>query len=519
MVRLSASLASKYANLPKFFFRSDRCKSSETEILLKVSPTRPRILYGVAFFAIIGSLVLKAALWQYAALHAVDALVAFLSVITVGYNIIMEHMKEPPLRQSAQEKLDLTHCLVVLHANEPENLVYRIVEQLAHQRARGAKVLLLAMEASTKHQCAKIQTIKERFQNYFDDIIVSVHQLKEGEVVGTGSNHFEAQRVAAQYFDHPEKVILSKFDANLCIAGQNLLQEIEAHWLQSDATTRTGITFIPRVCWSMATTDSKRCTAEVSASALTNPFLCLAPYAMSFVSGSLAGAMRVGYTPPSLLAEDELLYTKKALLLESAKSCRLSTVVLKYYEEKEVSSVTFIRDMYLSKLKRWIVGWVETQDYLLRWTAGMIEGHPILSRRRVAQVLLRNTLQYYMFFVMPFNGFFCFAFGAPASIFIAVQLFIHVLIFLLTGMVQLKLYQSFDFLAIDWKTLPYLLAGSQTLYPILPWYMLYIFIKHSIRDKPVAHTPPPSTSSTKGNWSKPLSTNGMRDFQQAVTGG
>lgn len=517
MVRLSASLASRYA---KHFFRSDCYKASEAESHLysfKVVPTRPRILYAVAFLAITGSLMVRASLWQYALLHVVDGLVGLFTVLVVGYNILMEHLKEVPAPQDVHETPDLTHCLVVLHANEPEYMLYRIVEQLANQRARGAKVLLIAMEASTKQQAAKVQTIKEKFANHFSDILVSVHQLKEGEIAGTGSNHFEAQKVAARYLENPEKVILSKFDANVCIAG-NLLEEIETHWLRSDAKTRRGMTFIPRVCWSMAAADSKRCFAEIASSALANPFLCLAPYAMSFVSGSLAGAGSVGYTPPSLLAEDELLHTKKALLLDSATSCRLSAIVLKTYEAKEIASVHFVRNMYLSKLKRWIVGWVETQDYVLRWAANKIEGHPILSRRRVAQVMLRNTLQYYMFFLMPFNGFFSLTLGLPPSSCIALQIFSHSLIFILVGMVQLHLYQSFDFLAFDWKTVPSLLAGSQTLFPMMPWYMLWVFVKHSILDKPVAHTPPP-ISLQKEIRSKPHTANGMHGFHRAVSGG
>merc|ERR1719265_1813005 len=104
------------------------------------------------------------------------------------------------------------------------------------------------MEASTKQQATKIQTIKEKYQGHFLDILVSVHQLKEGEIVGTGSNHYAAQKVAAQYFEHPENVILSKFDANVFIAG-NLLQEIEMRWIQLDRKARTGVTFIPRVAW------------------------------------------------------------------------------------------------------------------------------------------------------------------------------------------------------------------------------------------------------------------------------
>jgi len=179
---------------------------------------------------------------------------------------------------------------------------------------------------------------------------------------------------------------------------------------------------------------------------------------------------------------------KKALLLDSPTSCRLSAFVLKTYEPREMSSLNFIRNVYLSKVKRWVVGWVETQDYLLRWAMDAIDGHPCLNRRRVGQVVLRNILNWHLFFLMPFNGLLIPIMGAPHYSFVALTVLHYILVYLLIGLVQSHLYESFHFLAFDWKTLPSLLIGSQILYPFLPCYMLWTFVKHSFLDRAVGHT-------------------------------
>jgi hypothetical protein len=198
------------------------------------------------------------------------------------------------------------------------------------------------------------------------------------------------------------------------------------------------------------------------------------------------------------LAEDELVYTKKKLLLDNAKSVRLSAIYLKTHEARDMSSKDFILKVYMSKVKRWIVGWVETQDYILRWAVGAIDGHPSLSRRRVAQVVLRNVFQWYMFFVMPFNSFFMLTLGAPPGSFaVGLQVLTYTITIFLVFLYQKHLYESFDFLAFDWTTIPRLVAGSQAFYPLIPWFMLWVFAKQSILDQRIGHSPAPSTSPKK----------------------
>jgi hypothetical protein len=220
--------------------------------------------------------------------------------------------------------------------------------------------------------------------------------LRPGEIPGTGSNHFECQVAAEQYFEDHTNVIFSKFDCNMRISG-DLLREIETEWCSLDAARRHSVTFMPNVCWSAEIPDGSRSSAEIAFAWWMSSTANAAPFPMSFVSGSLAGAIEAGYTPPSLLSEDEVMFTKKAALLQHAQTCRMSSMIMKIFYPPELGSIDFVRRVYMPKVLRWYVGWSEYHGFLIKWLLGMLRDHgPVKYPLKAVRVLISSMLRKYV---------------------------------------------------------------------------------------------------------------------------
>jgi hypothetical protein len=362
----------------------------------------------------------------------------------------------------------VTHCLAILHYNEPEYQLYNLVRELAQQYTEGKKVLIIGMEDGTSNKTAKLQKIEELWGGSFDTILYTIHVLRPGEVPGTCSNHFEVQVAADVYFADKTNVIMSKFDCNMRISGE-LLCEIETHWCSLDIDRRHSVTFMPNVCWSADVPDNSRSLWEISTALAMCGSGNTLPFAMSFVSGSLAGAIEAGYTPHSLLAEDELMYSKKAVLLKDAHTCRLSSTVMKIFYPQEVSSKTFVTDIYLPKVERWWLGWLEVHGYLLSWLFGRLKDHPpVRSSTKTVSVIFVSVMRMYISFVsslgllpssaVGFFGWRDYSQDRMCYILLVSQLIAVVLYYLVSVlslvMIWRRLYNSFDFLKLSWKKLP-----------------------------------------------------------------
>merc|ERR1719240_1056636 len=93
---------------------------------------------------------------------------------------------------------EVTHCLGLLVANEPEEQLLKLASDLKALPCQGKKVLIVGMEkAATKEPEAKIAAIHELNDQPggkpFDEILYTLHELRDQEIVGTGSNHYEVQ--------------------------------------------------------------------------------------------------------------------------------------------------------------------------------------------------------------------------------------------------------------------------------------------------------------------------------------
>merc|ERR1712172_784 len=112
----------------------------------------------------------------------------------------------------------------------------------------------------------------------FDEVHYTLNELRDQEIIGTGSNHYEVQMAAERHFKDKTNVIFSKFDVNMQLdKDKKLLQEIEAVWCSVDSATRFGITFMPNIAWSANVPDTQRTFMEKIASFGMCSTTCVAP--------------------------------------------------------------------------------------------------------------------------------------------------------------------------------------------------------------------------------------------------
>jgi len=224
-----------------------------------------------------------------------------------------------------------------------------------------------------------------------DALLFTVHTLRPGEVAGTGSNVMCLQAAAERVFNSEElqkRVLFTKIDCN-CRISKNFLIEMEDAWSNMKTENqRLSCTMCPLLYWSSERPDWERNCVE---SAWTHGLLTTVglPFMVSLVSGSLRGIIEVGYTPPSLLSEDEILdHKKKALLVNKdgpdvtihsdgsttiisndIDNCyRLTSVVVKVLPA-DMQAFSFLEKVAIIKMKRWFLGASEVFAYLSVWLA------------------------------------------------------------------------------------------------------------------------------------------------------
>jgi len=300
------------------------------------------------------------------------------------------------------------HCCAVLLYNEPLEMVADLVADVLAQPTRGTKVLVLGMEKGTKNKEAYISRVQELIDNHnkslketglapdeqdstllmnmgeysgiqqstsqdlmscstaasetkregerysrsISHFLYTVHELRDGEIAGTGSNHFQTQVAAEQFFPKElhNNVIFTKLDANVRMS-RNCLAEIESCYSTLSENERLGATYFPPIIWTSPEKDANRTMAEFTVSNfLAVAAVGIVDYQMSFVSGSLKGLIQAGYTCASLLPEDENLHTRKIMTIPSeyVKTYRVNACALKLffpiYVDKETKKMVKVED-------------------------------------------------------------------------------------------------------------------------------------------------------------------------------
>jgi hypothetical protein len=454
---------------------------------------------------------------------SVDNLLFFQMTAVLAYHIFISHHRWRYVDAKPfgdVQPSEVTHCLGLLVANEPEEQLLKLAADLKALPCQGKKVLIIGMEkAATKEPEAKIAAIQKLNEQPggkpFDEILYTLHELRDQEIIGTGSNHYEVQVAAERHFEDASNVILSKFDVNMQLdSDRKLLQEIESIWCSVDQDTRFSITFMPNVVWSANVPDLERTTIEKIVSFGMSSSSCVAPFSMSFVSGSLQGICAAGYTPPSLLSEDELAFTKKQLMLPRPTTYRLCSVILKVFVTSKEGNVKFLWDFLDKKLKRWFIGWLEVQYYTLTWifargqlsTVGA-QHPPVLDGFRAFHVFLLCFERMYMAFVMPVSfvpmAFVWFAayarradwmeksngdsyYGELLELQFTAFVITFVVNMLIAVRVTSRLYKSFDCLKFHWSTPLICLVGS-LVFMVFPIFLLWTYLKHGLLNMPAGH--------------------------------
>jgi len=442
-----------------------------------------------------------------------SCLLSFQTLYTFTNNVLFQHREH--FLEKAERKSDakqISHVLTILHYKEPKELLMGLVQSLAEQEAAGKKYLFLAMEKSTPERQEKINEIVSKYKDSFVDIRYTIHELRPGEIPGTGSNHFEAQVAAQKYFANEDEetrnnVIFSKFDCNMRLSGP-LLQEIESVWCGLDESQRLGVSFMPNVFWSADIPDSERSFLEKFISFAMSVSSNMAPFSMSFVSGSLNGAVQAGYTPPGLLSEDELTFSKKMLLLPNARTYRLSSCIMKVFYPAKAESLDFGGNIFMPKLERWFIGWIEVHAYLSQWIFGRIglpDHPPVQYPCKGFGVLFLTFTRLYCAFCLPIQtlpmAFVCHNVwnlwkSDPEQywwlrVFLIGNMVMLLINFSLNAIsivrIQWRLYHRFDCLKWSHSTALIQLLGT----PLLFWFplrILYVFFIQGIRNRPIVHT-------------------------------
>jgi len=535
----------------------------------------PRWLYLMAFF-FWGSLTLFR--WVLFILdvevivywNAIDCALALFQALWVFWHVLFSHHRWRYLHAQPLGDIkanQITHVLTVLHATEPAEQLYSLVDDLKRLPCEGKKVLLIGMEAVTPEYEERVAMVKSLHGDGFHEILYTVHTLREHEIVGTGSNHYETQVAAQEHFKGQDmsNVIFSKFDTNMRLDKDGLLlREIESVWCMVDPETRKGITFMPNVYWSAAVPDRHRTYMERFVSFTMNTLLQQSTFAMAFVSGSLEGVGEIGYTPPSLLAEDDLTATKKQALLAQPSTYRLCSAILKTFPSggKDVPQKQWTYEFLDKKMKRWMMGHVEKDCYMSTWIfcrcllRDFRDKHPpVRNVLRSVFLLLFSIARMYIIFAVPLNMVPCAMLVVPSEFnhtdfswltliqvlpehfqnlclripVLVLKTGVHehslnlflffgywallpaVLISIVTMVrIQVRVYRSFRFLEFNWRTLMlYPMVFVPVMLVMGPLFLLWSYLKHGILNRPPGHmivAAPPSgcDCETGANHSQPL---------------
>jgi hypothetical protein len=275
---------------------------------------------------------------------------------------------------------------------------------------------------------------------------------------------------------------------------------------------------MPNVFWSADVTDVERSFMERFVAFMMSVSSNMAPFSMAFVSGALDGAVRAGYTPPGLLSEDELMFVKKGIMLPNARTYRLSSSIMKVFYPPKVDSSDFGGKVFIPKLERWFVGWIEVHAYMLQWMlsscgcrgcCGLPDHPPVQYPCRTAGVLFLTVLRMYCAFCLPTNALpnaiinwlvWRYYWAAPEwmqadswiEYFLIIQTVMFICSFTCTffqmARIQCRLYDKFqDCLKFNICSLPIIILGTPILM-VLPIRLLWCYFIHGIKNKPVVHT-------------------------------
>jgi len=115
----------------------------------------------------------------------------------------------------------LRHVVIIPTYKEPVHILERTLQSLADQDFPTKHIIpILAMEfkESEEDRNAKVKILQAKFKNVFEEIIVTVHKLETGEVVGKASNErFAAIWFKKNYIDK-KRLVLDYYTVTSCDA-------------------------------------------------------------------------------------------------------------------------------------------------------------------------------------------------------------------------------------------------------------------------------------------------------------
>ncbi|MFH1508982.1 MAG: glycosyltransferase family 2 protein [bacterium] len=127
----------------------------------------------------------------------------------------------------AEEFENIYHLIILPTLDEGEELLKMSFDSLVKSNySQDKMIIVLAGEARSGHEgIDKLNLIKEKYQNYFKNFVVTIHP--EGlpdEIPGKGSNEAYAAKIIRKYIDEEridyENVILSVFDADTAVHSE-----------------------------------------------------------------------------------------------------------------------------------------------------------------------------------------------------------------------------------------------------------------------------------------------------------
>ena len=380
------------------------------------------------------------------------------------------------------------HCIILLIAHEKLETIRRTARSLADQETTAPKTLLVSVEGTTQNVEALKNEIEYICEPTFERIVWTTHEHQPGEVKSTASNHRHAQLVAASLFeDISDDVILSKVDANVKIHGQ-LFALIEDAWWTSPRSHRPGVVFFPMLSTVCLGDGCPKLQPLIDF--WVSPGLQRLPFPPSFISGSLAGCAKCEYTDAHLLAEDELLFAKKNIMIPGgATTKRIPAVYQKILELPDnCSSATFVTQVWIPKCFRWIRGHMETQHFLFFWFWGC-EGFPRASAFDILKTMIRLSPYSLTCFAWPWVAICAGLFDAGSTGLRALGCYSVPLLHAIASMVWLQ-YFSFNGVTALRQSVGVKICGLITvhiLHGLYPFVMTFIFLSSAIRNMRVNH--------------------------------
>ncbi|MBD3280366.1 hypothetical protein GF389_02485 [Candidatus Dojkabacteria bacterium] len=97
---------------------------------------------------------------------------------------------------------DLHHVIMIPHAKEPLGVLEETLRRLKKQDFPTKQIsIVLGAEARDPEGYTKSKILKDKYEKYFGNIWISVHELGENEIVGKSSNMAAAGREAKKQID------------------------------------------------------------------------------------------------------------------------------------------------------------------------------------------------------------------------------------------------------------------------------------------------------------------------------